>query len=297
MKNTVRFLLPSLVVLGLAMVQCGGTDDTAVVETPGAGGAAGFTGLGGAAGVTPGQGGAAGVTPGQGGAAGVTPGQGGAAGVTPGQGGAAGVTPGQGGAAGVTPGQGGSAGAPTDGGTDGKAGDASVDAPVDSGNACPRNQPTSGVACTSASLVCDYTNAFTNRTTACTCVTVSNQTVWACVVLPVEAAAPTCPNNPPADNTRCTDMVGLVCPYTQGPDQTCTCVATPTNGDRWDCVAGAVDSGVADTGVDAATCPATAPVAMSTCTGTLQCDYPPDGACNCVNFGGGTRRWVGVGCN
>jgi hypothetical protein len=60
MKNTVRFLVPSLVVLGLAVVHCGGSDETPVATVTG-GSSGGYVTGGPGGGDTGGSGGTGGA--------------------------------------------------------------------------------------------------------------------------------------------------------------------------------------------------------------------------------------------
>jgi len=244
MKNAARFLVPSVAVLGLALLQCGSDDTTTPV---GAAGAAGFISAGGSAG-SPGTGGYV-VT---GGAAGSTGGYvgfggyaGGVAGAS-GTGGAAGGFAGAGGVAGF-PGTGGTAGTGGGPGTGGRAGrDGGGNTggfSFDAGN-CPATAPTDGDQCTGGTY-CPYTNEI------CTC----QNRQWNCYSFNLDGGIPGydgnvprydggipgldggnmsgCPATQPNDGSNCTPTGGiLACNYS---GTACVCFGRGGAQATWNC--------------------------------------------------------------
>jgi len=122
------------------------------------------------------------------------------------------------------------------GGAGGVGGRGAGGAVVDAG-ACPRIEPVTGTACTSAMEVCDYAGP---PAVACTCEAGMTRDggmrdAWNCVRVRADAGAAdasTCPRLPPGNRTVC-PTVGEVCPYGA---ETCTCEMGVMGGaDRWAC--------------------------------------------------------------
>jgi hypothetical protein len=283
MKNTVRFLLPSIVVFGVALVHCSGTDQTPV-EPSATGGSGGSGGLitGGTSGdATGGSGGSA--TGGSSGSA--TGGSGGSA--TGGSGGSA--TGGSSGSATGGSGGGTDAAPPIDSGT----GDAPADTVApDAAGACPSPRPTNNSPCVDTGQICSYTGGPGPRT--CDCVTVENQSQWICVTTPADAGPATCPSARPNSDAPCPNPA-LSCKYPAGngaPPRTCNCV-TVVGQDVWACVTTPADAGPP-------LCPTAGnrPASGDACTDTsLLCTYAAAGSgnpaqtCQCIGFLG-TDQWV-----